>query len=304
MPRIAGALATLALTTAALSSGASASEKPGAAARVGAVGVTIALPGGWHSWVPSGPPGPITDPLTRIVAISAPFHFAATGCQIAGYSFPSDAVGLVIVEWQGLANPGAHFAPRPRLFTASTMPLRPPPAIDCFDGPGGSVQFSDQGRDFGAYILLGARAPAQLADRARAVLETLRVERSPALVLAGRPYLGVRCAHSNTIDCDTVGLAVRLTEPADQLDATIAGQPIRMVTRTGDGHGPRGSYFEGFLHPAGLTSNGRLEVQPDGPNGYWVGRHSLNVSVRVIAYYRAGTTASRTVTVPLRPGWG
>jgi hypothetical protein len=77
-----------------------------------------------------------------------------------------------------------------------------------------------------------------------------------------------------------------------------------MFTRTGNGHGPRGTYFEGFLHPAGLTSNGPLKVQPDGPNGYWVGRHTPKVIVRVTAHYRNGTSASRTVTVPLLPGWG
>src|SRR2546422_8030333 len=183
MLRIATAFVALALTApAVLSSGASASNQAGTSApRVGAAGVTVALPRGWHSWVPTGPPGAVVDPLTRIVAISAPFRFAASGCQIAGYSFPSNAVALVIVEWQGLANPDPHFAPRPRRFTAKTLPLQPPPAIECFDGPGGSVQFADHERTFGAYILLGPRAPATLADRARAVLETLRVQpRRPA----------------------------------------------------------------------------------------------------------------------------
>jgi len=100
----------------------------------------------------------------------------------------------VIVEWRGRANPGANFAPRPRRFTAKTLPLQPPPAIECFNGPGGSVQFTDHGRTFGAYILLGLRAPARLADRARTVLETLRVQPRRPLALAGGPYLGVRCA--------------------------------------------------------------------------------------------------------------
>ena len=139
--------------------------------------MTVVLPQGWHSWAPTGPPGPIVDPLTRVVAVSSPFRFAASGCQIAAYAFPSDEVALVIVEWQGLANPGARYAPRPRTFTARNLPLRPPPAIECFNGSGGSAQFTDRGRNFGAYILLGRRAPAQLAARARAVLDTLRVNR-------------------------------------------------------------------------------------------------------------------------------
>jgi hypothetical protein len=185
MLRIAIAFAVLALTApAVLSLGASASNKARASPpRVGTAGVMIALPNGWHSWVPTGPPGAVVDPLTRIVAISAPFHFAASGCQIAGYSFPSNAVALVIVEWQGFANPGAHFAPRPPRFTAKTLPLQPPPAIECFNGAGGSVQFADHGRTFGAYILLGPRAPASLADQARAVLQTLHVQPPRALRL-------------------------------------------------------------------------------------------------------------------------
>jgi hypothetical protein len=136
------------------------------------------------------------------------------------------------------------------------------------------------------------------------VLQTLRVQPARPLTLAAGPYLGVRCPHSSSITCDTVGLAVELTKPAGRLDATVAGHAVTMVTRTGNGHGPRGTYFDGLLHPAGLTSNGPLHVQPDGPNGYWVGRHTPTVIVRITAHYHDGTTASRTVTAPLRPGWG
>ena len=117
----------------------------------------------------------VTDPLTRVVAVSADFHFAARGCQIAAYAFPADAVAVVIVEWVG-ATPGVRWPARPRHFTSATLPLHPPPAIECFSGPGGSAQFSDHGRRFGAYILLGRRAPPVLADRARALLDTLRVK--------------------------------------------------------------------------------------------------------------------------------
>ena len=145
--------------------------------RVGAARVTVVLPAGWHTWrPPAGLTPSVVDPLTRVVAISAPFQFAASGCQVAAYAFPSTAVALVLVEWVG-ATRGAHWAPRPRRFSAVTLPLRPPPAIECFDGAGGSVQFADQGRRFGAYILLGRQAPERLADQARAVLDTLQVRR-------------------------------------------------------------------------------------------------------------------------------
>jgi hypothetical protein len=48
-------------------------------------------------------------------------------------------------------------------------------AIECFDGPGGSIEFSARRHTFAAYVLLGRRAPARLADQARAVLDTLRI---------------------------------------------------------------------------------------------------------------------------------
>ena len=64
---------------------------------------------------------------------------------------------------------------RPRHFTAANLPIQKPPAIECFDGPGGSIQFAEHGRSFAAYVLLGRKAPARLAARARAVLDTLRV---------------------------------------------------------------------------------------------------------------------------------
>jgi len=143
--------------------------------RVGSSGVTVVLASGWHAWVPpAGVTPTVTDPLTRVVAVSAPFQFAANGCQVAAYAFRRDAVAVVVVEWVG-ATPGVRWPPRPRHFTRATLPLHPAPAIECFDGPGGSVEFADHGRRFGAYLMLGRRAPARLADRARAVLDTLRV---------------------------------------------------------------------------------------------------------------------------------
>ena len=143
--------------------------------RIGAGGVTLSLPEGWHTWRPLPGLAPaVTDPVTRIVAISAPFHLAQHGCQVAAYAFPRNAVAVVVVEWRQL---GRHerWPPRPPRFTARTLPLHPPPAIECFDGPGGSAEFADHGRHFGAYLLAGRAAPQTLVARARAVLDTLRV---------------------------------------------------------------------------------------------------------------------------------
>ena len=147
------------------------------ATRVGSAGVTINLSGGWHAIPLALPPGlhVDADPVARIVAASGPVSFG-TGCGVGAYSFPSTAVALVIVEWTR-PTPGA-FPHRPARFTATTLPVRPPPSIECFNGPGGAVEFADHGRRFEAFLLLGRHAPTGLADRARAVLNTLQVRRN------------------------------------------------------------------------------------------------------------------------------
>jgi hypothetical protein len=148
--------------------------------RVGAAGVTIALPPGWHSIrMPATTPAGtrIVDPVMRIIAASGPFDLSKTGCNVATYRFPSTAVGIVVVEWVR-RTPGTRFPPRPRGFTSKTLPVRPPPAIECFSGPGGGTEFADHGRRFAAYVLLGRYAPRRLVVHARAVLDTLRVRPS------------------------------------------------------------------------------------------------------------------------------
>jgi hypothetical protein len=150
----------------------------GSERRVGEGGVTVALPTGWHT-LPrplAGLTPSVTDPLTRVVAISAPFHFADRGCQVAAYAFPRTAVAIVVVEWVRLGR-GAGWRPRPRSFSPSVFRLHDPPAIECFDGRGGSVQFADHGRRLGAYLLVGGRAAPALVERARAVLGTLQAAR-------------------------------------------------------------------------------------------------------------------------------
>ena len=56
-----------------------------------------------------------------------------------------------------------------------SLPLHPPPAIECFAGSGGSIEFAQRGRHFGAYLLAGRRAQQSLVARARSVLDTLQV---------------------------------------------------------------------------------------------------------------------------------
>src|ERR687897_2032307 len=52
--------------------------------RTGDVGVTVELPHGWHAGKPAD--GNVIDPLTRVVASSAPVRLRQVPCQIARYA--------------------------------------------------------------------------------------------------------------------------------------------------------------------------------------------------------------------------
>ena len=148
-------------------------EAEPAESRAGSHGVTVILPAGWRT-MPADD-GPVVDPVAQVAVSSGPMEDRETGCQVADYGPADDAVSLIVLEWQ----PGDEIQldPRPGRFGSEELPLTPG-SIECFTGSGGTVQFTDHGRVFGAYVLLGPDAPAELADEARAVLETLRVEPS------------------------------------------------------------------------------------------------------------------------------
>jgi hypothetical protein len=145
--------------------------------RAGTGGVTVALPPGWHAT--RAVQGAITNPLTRIVVSSgsiAPRLSGTCHTQVADYTFPSTAVAVVVVEWtKPIGGMRIGIGPhRPRRFTAVNLPVVRP-LIECFAGPGNSIQWAERGHSFAAYVMLGRKAPAGLAARARAVLDTLRV---------------------------------------------------------------------------------------------------------------------------------
>jgi hypothetical protein len=148
--------------------------------RAGSAGVTVALPPGWHTTTPDQ--GRITQPVTRLVVSSGPIRPSLTGrcnSQVSDYTFPGTAVAIVVVEWtKALGGMKIGSGPaRPRRFTPANLTIHPAPAIECFDGPGGSAEWAERHHSFAAYVLLGRKAPVRLAARARAVLDTLRVAR-------------------------------------------------------------------------------------------------------------------------------
>jgi hypothetical protein len=66
---------------------------------------------------------------------------------------------------------------------------------------------------------------------------------------------------------------------------------------------PCGTYFEGFLRPAGML-NGPLKVTPDRGRHYWRGYHRPEGHVTLTIEYRDGRSGTLQLSVPLSPGWG
>jgi hypothetical protein len=146
-------------------------ERPSTA--VGRAGVSMQLPAGWRSLPPND--GNVTDPLTRVAISSGPLRSTGFHChtQITNYAPRRDGVSVVVVEWAETSNGESPL--RPAIFDQQALPLRRG-QIECFLGDGGGVQFAIRNRTFGAYLLAGEQAAAQLVDEARGALDTLRVE--------------------------------------------------------------------------------------------------------------------------------
>ena len=159
--------------TAAPSAGRTSGPKPG---RAGSAGVTVRLPPGWAFFRNGVAPQsmPYSDPLVRIVVASTKIRSFPRGCKAETFRFARGGVGLMIVEWVH-AQKGIVWPRRPPRFTAQVLPLRRSPAVECWPGPGGAVQFTASGRHFAAYLLLDPHAPLATAAKARAVLDTLVV---------------------------------------------------------------------------------------------------------------------------------
>jgi hypothetical protein len=122
----------------------------------------------------------------------------------------------------------------------------------------------------------------------------------------GGIYMGVRCLTPNSVACDRVGLAIWLKEPAESLVADIEGRELELVS-PGEFVPGKGTGWEGYLQPAGLRSpDGALAVAPERgrPADYWSGVKPVEARIRLTATYEDGTTATKTITAPLHPGWG
>ena len=122
----------------------------------------------------------------------------------------------------------------------------------------------------------------------------------------GGVYMGVSCRKPNSVSCDRVGLAIWLKEPAERLVAEIEGHRLELES-PGEFVPGTGIGWEGYLQPAGLLDpGGPLAVRPEPgqPPDYWSGVQPVTASIRLTATYSDGTTATKMIRAPLRPGWG
>jgi hypothetical protein len=140
----------------------------------GTAGVTLVLPEGWQALVRDD--GNIVDPVTRIAIASGPLRDPVPDCetQITRYAPRRDGVSVVVLEWSEPSN--GELPLRPTIFDQQALPLRRGEIV-CFQGDGGAVQFETRNRTFGAYLLVGEQADAELVAEARRALDTLRIER-------------------------------------------------------------------------------------------------------------------------------
>ena len=131
-------------------------------------------------------------------------------------------------------------------------------------------------------------------------------QRAPAGDLLGRdPYMGVSCSTPNAFECDRVGLAVWLREPAAEVEAAISDRRFELDDPEWSGPAEDGErrMFAGFLQPAGLI-DGPLQVTPDAGPDRWIGREPVFAPVYLRVVRSDGTATTTTVQIRLSPGWG
>lgn len=266
LARLAGLLVLAAAALASVGCGNDAADATGAAS-VTAEGVRADLPAGWSSTRAYQPPR-ITDPVVRLAASSTPVRIRPRGCHVGAYRIPETAAMLVVLEWRH-----RELQPRdprhPAAVEQADLRLRPG-NVACFPGLGGSVEVADDGRVWGAYVMLGRRAPARLRAEALGVLRSLRATTPPSplpglfdttsdlLIAGGRGWL----ASIRTVETRTMLHPDHRMEAFDPATLARVAEPVPLPAAWRLAGGPRRVW---------ATGRGRLELidlerrEPVGP---------------------------------------
>ena len=125
-------------------------------------------------------------------------------------------------------------------------------------------------------------------------------------IAVARPTIALSCPVANSLRCDRVAFHIRLSQPAQRLEAQVAGRPVRALrTAPYGGAGPlrgeTGVVWTGYVQPAGLVDwarKGRVDL-----DRRWLGQPPFRAPVRVEAVLKTGDAASRVFrAVTLRAG--
>ena len=113
------------------------------------------------------------------------------------------------------------------------------------------------------------------------------------------PFLGVSCSVPNSIACDRIGVGVHLRRPATLVVVQLAGRLVTLSPPTD----PPDDLWLGYLYDADLR-HGPLNVHVRASTNLWFGTPEVNPRVRVTAFFPNGSSATRSATVLLHPGFG
>jgi len=165
---------------------------------------------------------------------------------------------------------------------------------------GGGVLFT--GRGCVRLLVTPARGPTStmlipIGDSLTGCPATDTPASLPATAL---PFLGIACGKPNSIQCDRIGVGVRLDEDATLVVVQIAG---RLVTLSPPDPPGSSNIWLGYLYGAG-PDNGALRVRSPRRDGLWSGTPSTYARVRVTAFFPDGRVASDAATVMLHAGFG
>jgi hypothetical protein len=154
----------------------------GANPTVDRAGVSIDLPYGWT--VVPRVTTPVSDPLERLAISATPATIdpdqSTCVTEASTRVFDDGGAMVLVMEYTSdLPPPVASYPPRPARFgpdvPAPGGSRVPAGGFECFDGSGGVFQFTDHGRRFLAWVLLGTRAGPGVEATALDALTSLTV---------------------------------------------------------------------------------------------------------------------------------
>ncbi len=120
----------------------------------------------------------------------------------------------------------------------------------------------------------------------------------PQKPIHGEVWLGVACPQTFTIDCDRVGIALRLDRPANRAAVSIAGHRARLEPGEKTERGGA-RWWDATIAEVGLREP-PFSLETDW-RGEWSGRPQVRVPVRLQVHYANGDSAFKVKRPTLAP---